>query len=520
MADVKTNNVTLAYAIEESLSTLPASPEWRLLEPNAIGQFGATITTVARTPISRNRQRRKGTITDLDSGVDWEADLTLSHFKDFVEGFTFATGVNSDMNIPSTAVDGTNDEYDVAALTSDQADKLEFSVGQYATLVYARGFTNATNNGIKVLDSDIAAAATAISVAETLVEEATPPTNATVELCGLRSLAAAADLTWDWNAGTKTATLTSAADITDFTQFGMSPGQFVHIGSPDSSGNVVNAFENVTANDVFGYARIRTIGTNTIVFDKTDTTLQFDDLTAPTTAVDILFGQFVRNVPTNSAEFIERSFNFELEYPNLNNPSGSRYAYSVGNYCNTMAINVPLTDKATISFGFVGTDTVPPAVARATNADTPIEPSQTGAYNTTADCVRLRITELDEDALTTDFKNLTITFNNNVSPEKVLCNLGARFMNFGNFEVDIEAQLVFTDAAVPQAVRDNTSLTMDFGLKNDDGAILFDIPSLTLGGGDVEFPVNETVLINTTSEAFQDPTLDISIGVSIFPVVP
>ena len=45
-----------------------------------------------------------------------------------------------------------------------------------------------------------------------------------------------------------------------------------------------------------------------------------------------------------------------------------------------------------------------------------------------------------------------------------------------------------------------------------------DIPSMTLGGGDREFPVNESVLINTTAQAFGDPVLNTSIGISIIPV--
>ena len=107
-----------------------------------------------------------------------------------------------------------------------------------------------------------------------------------------------------------------------------------------------------------------------------------------------------------------------------------------------------------------------------------------------------------------------------MSPEKILCNLGAQFMNFGNFEIDIEAQLIFNDSRVASAVRENRTMSMDFGLKNDDGAIFFDVPSLTLGGGDREFPVNETVLINTTAQAFLDPIINTSIGVSLFPIVP
>ncbi len=520
MSRVLTNNTGLQYAIESALGVQPTSG-WKGLEPNAINTFGATITTVPRSPISNLRARRKGSVTDLDSAVEFEADLTMDVFNDFIEGFAFAVGINADMHIPVTAVATALDEYTVAALTASQADKLEWVTLNYATLIFARGFNNAANNGLKEVDADIASSATEISVVENLVDEASPPANARVELAGLRSLAAAADLTWDYDAGTETAQLISAADITDFSQFGLMAGQFVHIGS-GVAGAVVNAFENAAANDMFGYARIRSIDTTggTITFDKLDATLKFDDLTAPATAVDILFGDFVRNVAVDDADFIERSFHFEASFPDLDSVGVDEYEYAAGNFCNSLAFALPLTDKAGFTPGFIGTDAQQASTTRATGADAGLLPLGTGAFNTTSDILRLRITQVDETGLTTDFKSVTLTLNNNVSPEKVLGVLGAQFMNTGNFEVNLEAQLLFTNSDVTGAIRDNTTLTMDFRLKNDDGAIYFDIPALTLGGGDREFPVDESVLVNLTGEAFNDDVFGTSIGVSSFPVVP
>ena len=223
----------------------------------------------------------------------------------------------------------------------------------------------------------------------------------------------------------------------------------------------------------------------------------------------------------DDAEYLERSFHFEGAYDNLDYPGpGDAYEYAKGNFCNTMAFELPLVNKATVSFGFVGTDTPTPTDTRETNADEPIVPVQAGAFNTSADIARLRIIEVDETGLTTDFKSLTLNINNNVSPEKVLGLLGAKFMNSGNFEIDIEAQLLFTNPAVITAIRNNSRLTMDFAINNDDGAFMVDIPSLTLGGGARDFPVNESILINTTAQAYGDTTFGNSLSVSMFPFVP
>jgi len=513
---VLTNNVALSYTIETALGV--AGTVWFLLEPNTINTFGADVTKVSREPISRNRQRRKGTVTDLDSAIEFEEDLTLSSFRDFIEGFAFVTGINSDVtNLAVSAVDTVADTYAVAALAAAQADKFEVD-----TLIWAAGHTNAANNGLKSVDADIATSATLISVSENLVTNASTPAAARLSIAGHR-IAIADLVTWDFEATTNQATLNQTGIVAAVQALGLTLGQVVHIGSILNPGDttIVNAFEDSVANDIFGFARlIQFSGADDLIFDKLDAALQVDDLTAPATAVDLIFGEFIRNVVTTSSEFLERSFQFEMESPNLDVGGASEFEYSKGNFCNIAAFSLPLTDKTVVTFGFIGTDTDNPVTAgsRKTGASAATDPDDIAAFNTSADIARLRITEVDETGLTTDFKSLNLTLNNGVTPEKVLGTLGAKFLNTGNFLVDIEAQLVFTEGLVVNRIRDNTTLTLDFVLRNVDGTIAVDIPALTLAGGARDFPVNESVLINTTAEAFQDPTLGFSIGVSISPV--
>lgn len=509
MGRVLTNNISLSYVIETAVGTAGTSG-WKLLEPNSIGSFGATITTVARTPISKNRQRRKGTVTDLDSAVEFEHDLTMSAFRDFIEGFCFSVAVNSECDIiPSAAVAAT-DDFTVPALSASAAVKIRYSATEFASLIHARGFTNAANNGIHEVNTDPATSATAISTTSALVDES--PTNAQIELAGLRFLDAVTDVTLAYSAGI----LTITSGVGSFATCGLSPGQMIHVGSYTAAGVLQNAPD---TNTVYGFARVKTVAAGVITCDKVDTTLA---IAAPVagSVMDIMFGKFVRNVSVSSAEYLERSFHFEAEYPNLSQTPGlAMYQYAKGNYCNTASFNLPLTDKATIGFAFVGTDTDNPVEvgSRKTGASAAKDPLQTGAFNTTSDIARLRFQETDETGLSTDFKSITLSLNNNVSPEKVLGRLGAAFINTGNFEIDVEAQLVFTNAAVIEKVRANETCTLDFILRNADGVIAVDIPSCTLGGGDREFPVNESVLINTTAQAFGDATLGYSLGVSIFP---
>jgi len=519
MGRVLTNNTGFIYSIESALGT--AGTTWFTLEPNSINSWGATITTVAREPISKDRQRRKGTLTDLDSAMEFEADWTVSAFMDFIEGFVFVTGVNRDMDILSTAAETTGDSYTVAALTAAQAGKLEFSAAEYATLIFARGFAESGNNGLKTLDADIATSATSVSVSENLVDE-TAPANAQIELAGIRFLDGVTDITVGYSGTTLTITEGGTIGSWDFTTLGLTVGQYIHIGSATSNGGAVqNALQDSVANDTFGYARIKTIAALVITCDKVSTDLQVASPTVPST-LDILFGKFVRNVTVDDSEYLERSFQFEAAWENLGAGSTDEFEYSIGNFANQVSFALPLTSKATTTFGFIGTDTEVPVVSgsRKSGASAATDPVMTGALNTSSDVARLRVQDTDETGLTTDFKDITLTLDNQVSPEKILGTLGAAYMNTGNFLVNMQMQALFTDKDVVTRIRQNTTVTMDFIVQNDDGAIVVDIPSMTIGDGSRELPVNESVLITMAGEAFKDETLDYSLGVSVFPVVP
>lgn len=507
MGRVTTNSLALAAARESSLGTLPGSPVWRALEPNTINQFGSTIAKVARNPISQSRQRRKGIITDLDSAVEFEADLTLAVFRDYMEGFCFSRAIGAPVFLPTAVTAGA---FSVPAVAAGDAAKLTYGASAAKSLLYARGHTLGANNGLFVLGAAVAGGATSITVtggavAETLAADQ----DSELAVAGVRGAAGDLEIDVDGN-------LISTA--LDFTTLGLNVGQWVHVGGID----VTNRF----FNDVnYGFARVQQIAANKLTLERKGDTFVTDDGTdtgAGGTAleIDLLFGQWVRNVPVGHPDYIEISTQFELESPNLGTAGADMYEYAMGNYHDTVSLSIPLTEKATVTYGFVGTDTTDPTVTRATNAADAKAPSETAAFGTSSDLARLVVHKVDETGITTDFKGLTITLTNNVSPEKVLGVLGARYMNAGNFEADIETQVLFTNPDVPAAIRNNTTLGLYFALRNDDGGVMCDFPSGTLDGGNREFPANQTVLMNTTFAAFEDPALGYTFSVSLFPVLP
>lgn len=506
MGRVLTNNITIQAAREASLGILPGSPDWKLLEPNSIGTFGATITTVKRQPISKDKQNRKGTVTDLDSSVEFETDLTMDIFSEFIEGFCFVTAVNSDLLFEKIDVGGTG--FTIPAATAAQAAKLQFTSGGPISLLYSRGYSTAANNGLQALTVDVASTDTVMQFSGATVE--TAPAKAIVEVAGIRPEVGDLAITVSAGVGTLSSGNNAAVNNIDFTTLGLTVGQFIHIGG-------LTASEQFSAGA--GYGRITSIAAGTVLLDKLDSTLTTDPGAAET--VDLLYGRFIRNVAVDHADYLEISYQFEGSYPNLDSGGATEYEYALGNYCNQVTFNLPLTEKATCSFGFVGTDTEVPTTSRKSGAATAREVARDDALNTSADIARLRITQVDETGLTTDFKSFSLTLLNNAAGEKVLAQLGAKYMNTGNFEVTADGQILFTSSVVVSAIRNNTTVTMDFILAGDnDGAIAVDIPSMTLGGGGKDFPVNESVLLNTTGSAFKDGTLDTSLGVSLFAIVP
>ena len=512
MGRVLTNNVAIQYAIEDTenntanIGLLPGendangnpisgSSVWHEVEPNSVNSLGATITTVPRNPISRNRQNRKGSVTDLDSAFEVETDLTLSSFKDVAEGFVFSSFQGASELNP-TAI--TSSQYTLPAASPVLAQN---------TLVVGRGFDAVGNNGLKVVGSG--ATATSIPVSG-LTAQASPNAEGRVEVAGFRSVAGDLDVS---DVTGNQVTITSSADVFNNNGLDLHPGQALFFGGAATANQFTNT-ENA------GYARIVSVATDGSQIIIDNTSQQWVTETNTTKLVDFYVGRFLRNVPVDDADFLERSFQFEFSAPNLFPAGATGYEYSRGNYCNTLALNLPLTDKATIIPSFVGTDTDVPVQTRKANADAALAPTQTEAVNTTQDCARLRISQTDETGLTTDFKSLTLTLNNNVSPEKVLCNLGARFMNYGNFEVSLEASVLFTNPAVIDAIRNNETVSTAFAVQNGDGGIYVDIPAMTLGDGARDLPVNETVQISLTGTAFADPTLNTSIGITVFPFLP
>lgn len=488
MGSVNTNSISLAIAEESSIGVLPSTVVAEYLEPNEISDYGADISTVARNPISKDRQNRKGTITDVESTVDIEMDTTASHLLAVLPGIMFAKWYDQPYWL-RTDVSATSGGFAVSA-----GDISDVAAGD---LIYVRGFNNGANNGLFVVDS-VSSGTIAVTGATLVAESGSSATSLFV----VGHQFATGDVAIDSDGNL---TCTSA----DFTGLGIERGQGVYIGGLTSSTSFATAADS-------GLARVQSVAAKKITLDKRQQNYSADNGSGKT--IQLFYGWFIKNVPLDDTMFQEHYYQFEIAYPGLMDTDATGYEYAVGNLMNTLELSLPLTDKSTLKVQTMGKDVE--AITDTRKSWTVNNPLFTEAYNTTADFMRLRIQNVDETGLSTLFKEATLNIGNNVGGERVIGKLGPEFMTYGNIDVTMDMTAVFTSPAVVAKIRNNCTVTMDFCICNNDAGFYFDIPSMTLGDGSRDYAVNEKVKIKLNSNAFGDESFGYTVSETFFPYLP
>lgn len=458
----------LRYAEEASLGVLPGSPVWRPMEPNSYNNFGGNISSVARNPINDSRQRQKGTVTDLDASGGVNIDLVQNALQDIMQGVFFAS-LRRKAEFGNSADGGTGVITGVVASSHEYTAASGLNIFRAGDLVFGTGFANSANNGLKHIAT---ASSTAPVVSETVMNE-TPTTSAKLTAVGFQFASGDAVIT---NSGTAYPTLTTTAK--DLTQLGIIPGEWIFIGDDSNA-----AYEFATAaNNCF--ARVRSVATNTITFDKTHKTMVTDNGSGKT--VRIFVGRVVKNEVSTTIK--RRSYNIErlLGVPDDDNPSNYQSEYLIGSVPNEFKLNVASAGKVTCDISFMSID------HETRSADDGVKsgsrPSIVGesAFNTSSDFSRMKMALAstvsgNPAALFAYVTDLSVTINNNVTPDKAVGVLGAFDVTAGDFVVTASATAYFADVAAVQAVRNNANVSLDAVLVKENAGIALDLPLVMLG---------------------------------------
>lgn len=560
------SNVTgLRFAWERCLKELWPNPVWNVLEPNSYSDFGATVTTVARNPINPSRQRKKGTVTDLDAAGGFNQDLTQNNLTELAQSFFFADArqraTTRPLNAPDTAVTGVtavDDTYAfsnlgvtaaavavggtgyrvgdiltvtggtgvqasavlrVATINAGTGAVLTVSVeeaGQYGAapvnpaatsggagvgctvnlttgdnvtfpadaLVLASGFGAAANNGIKTVVSMVGGD---LTVAEALTDEAAPPATAVLEVVGHQFDAGDLDVTM--NGGL--VRLESAT--VDLTTLGLIPGEWIFVGGDLSA----NRFDNNV-----GFGRVSVVAAGYIELDKVD----WDNPVAEDGAaksIRLFFGTIIKN-ESDPALIVRKTL--QLERTLGNDINGTMSEYLVGAIANELTLNAAQAAIATVDLSFVGCDVEHRTGLEGLKTGSRPALVATDAFNTTDNFSRIKLSLVDPASANVQplfafCTDLTLTINNNVTPNKAIGILGAFDTTAGTFEVGGELTAYFADVAGPQAVRANSDATIDYVLIKGNAGIVWDMPLIALGNGAIQIEADQPIVLPLETNA-------------------
>lgn len=475
------SNITgLAYAEEASLGVI-SSPTWKRLEPNSYNDFGGELTTVAPNPINPSRQRKKGVVTDLDATAGFNHNLSFYNVQDLFQSVLFADFRRKGQeSVTSVDVDATNpDEYEVA-------DSSNFSAGM---LIKGYNFTNSANNAVNEIT---AVTAGTVEVADgQLVAEASPPSNAYIQVVGVSG--SAGDIDVDVSGDLPALTSTTL----DFTSLGLVVGQWIFVGGDGGTEQFTNAANN-------GFKRVRSVSTNSLVLDKSAETMITENDSSGT--IHIYYGDVLRNETGTLIK--RRSYHLErtLGAADDASPLQIQSEYVKGAIPNEFTLNVPTANLANVDFSFIGIDHLQNDGATGPLQSSVVTPQAADIYNTSSDFSRIKMssvsgTEEAPNSLFAFITEATITINNNLSANKAVGTLGAFDVSAGTFAVSGSITAYFGNISAIQAVRNNSDITLDMAMVKDNQGIVIDIPLVTLGDGRLNVEQDQPITIPLNMDA-------------------
>lgn len=481
------NTTSLRIAEEASIGVLPGTPDWIAYEPNSYADFGAEVTAVSRAPINPDRQRKKGGKTDVDAAWGLSTDLTQTNLQNILQGFFFAD-LRPKGEEAVTSVDGTAETYAVAETAG-------FFVG---SLVFASGFTNAENNGLKRVTA--VTLDTSIEVAEDIVDEGSPPSDAQLVVVGFQFDAGDLDVT----AGAGGNFPTYDTTTKDLTELGLVPGEWIYVGGDTSSLAL-----GTTANN--GFKRVRSIATNALTIDKSDTALATEASTTET--VQVFFGRVLKNETGTLIKRRTYQAERQLGAPDDASPSDIQAQYEKGSVANELTLNQNTADKITADLGFVALDEDRIDAATALKSGNRPALVSESFFNTSSDVKRIALSRVvagDEDPspLFAFVQTFTLNINNQATVNKAIGTTGGFEITVGDFEVGGEFTAYFSDIDAVDAVNDQDDVSFDYHLVKSNKGISIDLPLLTLGDGRPNVTKDEPITIPLSHEAADGSSVD------------
>lgn len=460
------SNVTGTSYAEEACFKQLDNPVWRAIEANSYSQFGADVKTVARQPINPTRQQKRGRVTDFDAQAGFNMDITKGAWVHLMQGFFFANARQRGTTAPLNG--------NKVSVTSIKSNVVTLSAGigaSVGSIIKFDGFNNAAIDGKTFTAS--AVEGTTITVTEAIPDVAAPPATAALQIVGEARDAAAATvvngvLTID------TGTALSA----------LLPGEWVYI---QGTGNK-------------GFARVASVVGTVVTFDRTS----FAPI-AKTGHTVFYLGTILRS--ESDPNLIKRR-TYQLERTLGKDQAGTQAEYITGAVPNQFTLNIPSADKMNADFTFVAGGKEHVTGLQGLKPGTRIPSAGETAYNTSSNVVRMRLT-LSSDTNSNAMPlfgyatDANIAINNNVTANKAIGTIGAFDASAGNFEATGNVTAYFTDVAAIDAVVRGVEAQLYTIAALENQGIVFDMPSITLGGGQLAVELNRPITVPLSATGAQ-----------------
>jgi hypothetical protein len=490
--------VLIAPEVLGQLGVAPAAG-WRTMQPDQdqINDFYRDIKTVQPSPISVERQEQAPIIVDADAMPKLGMDLTRDLVNQVGEGIVLAKarhsgGTGQSLFVPTART--------AAAYTVAAAGAL-----QSRTLVHADGWLNPANNGLFLVGP--ASANNAIDVAGGVAE--TPVGYlATVEVAGYRGQPGAIGL--DVNGH-----LTSDGTV-DFTTLGLTPGQFVYVsGVPGSA----FAFANAGYNGFAQVSATQPITPALLPLRRRAWTVGPADPGAGKT-IDLYFCRWLRNVSTVHPDYQEQAYHLELSMSSIGPAGATEYVYAQGQMIGTFGVNAASASLVKATLSLIGTDVTDPSVNRAGGAAAAPVPLLTDRFTPVNEPYLSVTNAATEASVCTDVTSWSLTFANGITGQKQHGKIGPKRLVVGKVHAELTLEIVVTQDDAIKACSANTTLSFGAGLRNTNGGVFFDVPSLKLTGAVPKFPANGVVTLSPKGGPFIDAVGRYTFGMSVFSYLP
>lgn len=471
--EIDSNETSLAYAEELRLGVLPDTPIWKPAEPNSYNNFGGVLKLLARNPINRSRQRKKGVITDLDAKGGYNQDFTQSNFQDLLKGTMLA-------NYREKATDAPDSVSGTAYVLTDASD---FAVGG---LILATGFAIPGNNGLKtitgVTGTDVQCAGLAV--------EASPPADSGIVLVGFTSAAGVIDVTVAGAIPTLTGIPAAFAPL-------VIPGEWVFVGGD-------GGLDTFAAEANNGLKRIGSVAGTSWHIDLSQTTMTAEASTLKT--IKIFFGRVLKN--ELGALIKKRSYQFERQ---VGNPDDADTAaiqseYLTGSMIDQFDLDIKQADKLMVDITLLSLNNEQRTATDGVKTGTRVALVETDAFNTSSDFAMMRLNIIDPananpDPLFAFLTDLKLTIKNNLKVNKAVAILGGFSISVGTFEVSVAATAYFATIEAVQAIRLNRDCNINAALVKNNSGFVVDLPLIALGNGELDIKQDAPIMLPLTMDA-------------------